>query len=170
MSTDAAPPLPTSIWVVAWASLAGQAAWLTSQGPRVENEFSLLGSVLIGALVIGYVAAGVVRARTLRLVVAWVVLVLGLIGEVVDASVVDGPGQAALVAFALTTSLLALGALVMFHRTPWFAWQRTKPPTNEGAPIGRLVAVGVLVGVLGGLVGPADDGVDRHISVAELRE
>jgi hypothetical protein len=82
----ATPPLPTSIWVVAWASLAGQA--------------------------------------------------------------------------------VLLAGLATFHRTDWYRWQRTKPSAHDGTPIGQLVAIGVLVGVLGGLVGPVEDGLDVRISVA----
>ena len=57
--------------------------------------------------------------------------------------------------------------LARFRRTDWYAWQRTKPSTHEGAPIGRLVSIGVLVGVLGGLIGPVDEGLDVRIDVAE---
>ena len=79
----AVPPLPSSIWVVAWASLAGQAVLLAWQGVRPDDEVSLVLSVVLGALLVGYVSAGVVRARTVRLAFAWVVLVLSLIAELV---------------------------------------------------------------------------------------
>src|SRR3712207_7715645 len=36
------PPLPTSIWVVAWASLAGQVAQLLWRGGRTDGEGSLV--------------------------------------------------------------------------------------------------------------------------------
>lgn len=162
-----APPLPSSIWVVAWASVAGQAVLLARQGVRPDDEASLVVSVVLGALVVGYVSAGVVRARTVRLVIAWVVLVLSLLIELVALVSADDPGQAALIALSLVTSALALAGLVRFRRTAWYAWQRTKPSAHERAPIGQLVAIGMLVGVLGGLIGPVDDGFDVRISVAD---
>lgn len=50
--------------MVAWASLAGQAVLLVRQGMRLDDEVSLVLSVVLGALLVGYVSAGVVRART----------------------------------------------------------------------------------------------------------
>ena len=162
----ATPPLPTSIWVVAWASLAGQVLVMFRQGGRHGDEVSLVVSVVLGALLVGYVSAGVVRARTVRLVLAWVVLVLSLIGELFSLGSVDDLGQAALAVLSLATTVVALAGLARFRRTPWYAWQRSKPPAHEGAPIGQLVAIGVLVGVLGGLTGPVDDGLDVRINAA----
>lgn len=153
--------------MVAWASLAGQTLWLARQGVRSDNAVSLVVSVALGALLVGYVSAGVVRARTVRLAIAWVVLVIPLIAELVGLVSVDDVGQAALVALSLTLTVLTLAGLARFHRTEWYSWQRTKPSAREGAPIVQLVAIGVLVGALGGLVGPVDDGLDVHISVSD---
>lgn len=146
--------------MVAWASLAGQLVALAARGLRSDDEVSLLVSVLLGGLIIGYVSAGVVRARTIRLVLAWIVLVLSLVTELIGLVTADDARDAVLLALALVTTVVALAGLAKFHRTEWFAWQRTKPPSHEGAPIGRLVAIAVLVGVLGGISGPVDDGVD----------
>ena len=166
----ATPPLPTSIWVVAWASLAGQAALLLERGIRLDHGFSLVLSVLLGALLVGYVSAGVVRARTVRLVIAWVVLGLSAFGEAFGLMGVDDPGEAILVVLAVVTSAVALGGLAKFRNTDWYAWQRTKPSAHAGAPIGRLVAIGVLVGALAGIIGPGDDNkIDVHISTAGPR-
>lgn len=66
----ATPPLPRSIWLVAWASLAGQAVVLVQRGGRLDVAVSLFGSVVLGALLVGYVCAGVIRARTVRFVLA----------------------------------------------------------------------------------------------------
>jgi hypothetical protein len=66
---------------------------------------------------------------------------------------------------SLATTAAALAGLARFRRTNWYAWQRTKPSAHDGAPIGQLVAIGVLVGVLGGLTGPVGDGHDVRISV-----
>ncbi len=163
----ATPSLPRSIWVLAWASLAGQAVLLVQQGGRLNAEVSLVLSAVLGALLVGYVSAGVVRARTFRLVLAWVVLVLSVIGDLVGLVSVDDLGQAALAVLSLATTAVALAGLARFSRTDWYAWQRTKPSAHEGASIGQLVAIGVLVGVLGGLTGPVDDGLDVRIRVAD---
>lgn len=161
------PPLPRSIWVVAWASLAGQAVMLLLQGGRIGDGLSLALSVLFGALLVGYVAAGVVRARTVRLVVAWVVLVLSAGVELVSLVSVDDAGEVVLGILSLATTALALAGLGRFRHSEWYAWQRTRPSTREGAPIGQLVAIGALVGVLGALTGPVDDGVDVQVRVAD---
>ncbi|WP_107775080.1 hypothetical protein [Nocardioides sediminis] len=169
-SRVAAPPLPRAIWVVAWASLAGQVVLVLRQGVRHDDGVSLVGSVVLGVLLVGWVSAGVVRARTVRLVLAWVVLVLGLVAEVVGLLQADGPGGAALAALALGTTVVALAGLARFRRTDWYAWQRTRPPTHLGAPIRQLVAIGVLVGALGGMASSADDegiGMRLDIRVAE---
>lgn len=157
-----APALPSSIWVVAWAALAGQALLLARQGVRIDDAVSLGGSVVLGALLVGWVSAGVIRARTVRLLIVWSVLVLVLVLQLVDlGSGAQGPAE--LVSLATTTVTLA--GLARYHRTEWFAWQRTKPSRHDGAPIGQLVAIGVLVGVLGGLTAPVDDGLDLRVSI-----
>lgn len=164
----ATPPLPRSIWVVAWASLAGQAVPLVRRGDRLGDEVSLVLSVVLGALLVGYVSAGVVRARTVRLVLAWVVLMVGVIGGFVGlVSVDDDLGQTALAVLSLATTAVALAGLARFRRSDWYAWQRMRPSAHEGAPIGRLVAIGVLVGMLGGLIGPVDDGLDVRVNAAD---
>lgn len=137
--------------MVAWASLVGQTAILLWRGGRGDDdETSVLISMVLGALVVGYVSAGVVRARTVRLVLAWVVLVLSGVAELIALAFVDDLARAAFYAFSLGTTVVALAGLVRFRRSDWYAWQRTRPPTYVGAPIRHLVAIGVLVGVLGG--------------------
>lgn len=162
------PPLPTSIWVVAWACLVDQALLLVWQGSRLVDEVSLVVSIGLGGLVVGYVSAGVVRARTVRTLLAWFVLVLSMIGGLVALLSVDDVGQAALAGLSLATTAVALIALARFRSTDWHAWQRTKPSRHQGASIGGLVAIGVLVGALGGLAGPVDDGLDVRVDVADL--
>ncbi|WP_338184401.1 hypothetical protein [Jatrophihabitans sp.] len=161
----ATPPLPSSIWVVAWASIANQTVLLVQQGVR-DDEASLVLSVVLGAVLAGYISAGVVRARAVRLVLAWLVLMLGLIADLVGLVSIDDLGQTPLVVLSLATTAVALAGLATFRRTDWYAWQRTKPSVHDGTPIGQLVAIGVVVGVLGALAVPVDDGLDVRISVA----
>jgi len=161
----ATPPLPTEIKVLAWASLAGQVVMLARQGLRSDDDTAI--SMLLGAVIVGYVAAGVVRARPVRVALAWIVLVLSLVGELVELAYVDAFGDAVIMVAALTTTVVALVALSRFRRTDWYVWQRTRPPRDLGAPIGGLVAIAVLVGVLGGVAGASDNGVRFTVRVAE---
>ena len=159
-------PLPRSIWVVAWASLAGQAVSLVRQGVRLEDVNSLVLSVALGALLVGYVSAGVVRGRTVRVVLALVVLTLAVFSGLIDLVSVDDLGQAVLPVLSIATTAAALAGLTRFRRSDWYAWQRTRRGAHAGASIGQLVAIGVLVGVLGGLAGPVDDGLQVRVNAA----
>ncbi|TGN65285.1 hypothetical protein EXE59_15950 [Nocardioides eburneiflavus] len=162
---DVTSPLPLSIWVVAWASLAGQVLLVVRHGGRVDDEVSQVVSVVLGALLVGYVSAGVVRARRVRIVLAWVVLALAFIGGLVDLVSVDDVGQAAHALLALAAGAVSLVGLAQFCRSDWYAWQRTRPSAREGASIGQLVVIGVLVGALGGYVGLVDAGVTTRVNV-----
>lgn len=147
--------------MVAWASLAGQAVLMAQQGVRDANEASLVVSVVLGALLVAYVSSGVVRARTVRLVLAWIVLLLSLVAELVGLREAE-----ALDVLSLATTIVTVAGLALFSRTDWFAWQRDKPSTRQGASIGGLVAIAVLVGLLGGLTGPVDDGIQVNVRAA----
>lgn len=94
---------------------------------------------------------------------------LSAVGDLVGVVSVDDLGRGALVAFSLMTTAVTMGALASFRHTDWYAWQRTKPPAHDGAPIGALVLVGVLFGVLGGPAGPVDDGIQVNVRVADPR-
>src|SRR5690606_9830845 len=137
----------------------GQIVILLDRGVRSDSEIAVAASLLVGALVIGYVSAGVVRARTVRLVLAWLVLGLSGIAElvfVIDHASYGAPEDSEfLIALAgLATTTAALVGLWRFQRSSWFAWHRTRRSARADTPITGLVAIGVLVGVLGGLVAP----------------
>ena len=68
---------------------------------------------------------------------------------------------------SLASTAVAMAGLAKFRSTDWYAWQRTKPSVHEGAPIGQLVAIGVLVGALGGLTGPVVGGFNVGITVGD---
>lgn len=121
--------------------------------------------MILGAVLVGYVSAGVVRARRVRVVLAWVVLTLAFIGGLANLVSIDGPGQAAHAVLALAAGGGSLAALAKFCRTDWYAWQRTRPSAREGASIGHLVVIGVLVGALGGYVGLVETGVTTRVKV-----
>lgn len=154
--------------MVAWGSLLGQVLLLAERGGRHDDAASLLGSMILGALFVGYVSAGVIRARPVRLFLAWIVLVLSVVGAVAELVLVaelvpvDDSGEPTLDVLLLGAAVAALGGLLAFRRSDWYAWQRTRPSAREGARIGRLVAIGVLVGVLTGLTGPDNGDVSVH--------
>jgi hypothetical protein len=152
------PPLPTSIWVLAWVSLASQVATFVLRGAKAENEASLIGSVLLGVLLVVFVSAGVIRARMVRVVLVWVVLALSGLAELVGLFNPDTAADVVGSLVGLATTVVSLVALNQFRQSAWYAWQRTKPPTDQGESISGLLAIAAVVGVLGGLVGPADDG------------
>lgn len=162
---ESAPPLPRSIWLVAWASLAGQALLVLRNGGRVDDDVSQVVSMVLGALLVGWVSAGVVRARGMRIVLAWVVLTLGFIGGVAEVIWTHDLGGLVHAVLMLATSAASLLGLATFRRSDWYAWQRTRPAAREGASIRRLVAIGVLVGALGGYVGLGDGGISMRVNV-----
>lgn len=159
------PPLPGSIWLVAWGSLAGQVLLVVRHGGRVGDEVSQVLSIVIGSLLVGYVSAGVVRARRFRMLFAWVGLALGVIGGLADLVSVDELGRAAYAVLALAAGAVSLVGLAMFCRSDWYAWQRTRPSVRQGASIRQLVLIGVLVGALGGYVGLVDGGLAMRVHV-----
>lgn len=168
MSVDArtaVPPLPRSIWVVAWISLVGQAGALAFRGANYENEVSLVGSMLLGAVLVGWVSAGVVRARTVRVVVVWIVLVLSGITEVVAVFSTNDSTPLLQALLSLVTTVVTLAALAKFQGSEWWRWQRTRPSKEVGPPITGLVAIAVLVGVLGGVMGVDEDGFNFTVNV-----
>ena len=155
--------LPRSAWLLAWSCLAGQLLLVTRSG--LASSDLVIVSMVVGGLVVGWVSAGVLRARTVRLWLASVLFILALGVDLV--ALVDGADDLLLRVASLVTSVVQLAALVVFCRTEWFAWQRGRPPVEHGPPIGSLVTIGVVVGVLGGLAEPADDGFNVEINVAE---
>jgi hypothetical protein len=134
-------------------------------GGRVGDDVSQVLSMALGALLVGYVSAGVVRARRVRIVLAWGVLALALIGGLADVVSVDDLGELAHAVLALAAGAVSLVGLAKFSRSDWYAWQRTRPSAREGASIGQLVVVGVLVDALGGYVGLVDAGVTTRVNV-----
>jgi uncharacterized membrane protein YfcA len=159
--------LPTSAWVMSWAWLAGQAVSVAQRGFQ-DNELGLaLLSMLLSGLVVGWFAAGVLRGRKVRVVIVWVLTVLLAVLELVGLFVSLDAGDFLWTLAALATSLVTIAAFARFCRSDYYRWQRDRP-AEQGPRIGQLVTIGVVVGVLGGLVGPVEgQSVNVNISVAE---
>lgn len=99
---------------------------LADVGARPE-DYGTVPSMLLGALLVGWVSYGVLAARTGRLAVAWVLLVLGLLsysGALVDAGVA---GLTDLEGALFATAVAEMGSLIWFSSTAYYAWQRTRP-------------------------------------------
>ncbi len=151
---------------MSWGWLAGQVVSVAQRGFQDNGAVLAVVSMLLSGLVVGWFAAGVLRGRAARVVVVWVLAVLLAVLELVALFVSDGFGELLRTLAALATSLVTIAALAQFCRSGYYRWQRDRP-AEQGPPIGQLVAIGVVMGVLGGLVGPVDgQGVNVNISVA----
>lgn len=153
--------LPAAAWALTGSCLVGQLLLLADVGAKPVDE-ALVPSMALGGLLVGWMASGVLAARTVRLAIAWVLFVLGVIAgglTLVEAGV-DG-----LTGWPFThflTSTAALLSLTWFSTTPYYFWQRTRPRV-KGPSRTSLVLVAVVVGLLGGVLpARADAPVQVH--------
>lgn len=144
--------MPRSAYVFAWLCLVAQLVQLAHRGLSRSDGVWVFLSMALSALVLSWIAAGVLRGRTVRLVLVWILIVLGTVltglGIVFDLSGTSG--------WDLLDLLLALGqvaALAAFCSTDYFQWQRAHPSV-PGPDITALVALAFVVGLLGGLTAP----------------
>lgn len=132
-----------------WLFLVGQTVALMVRGPKDADEAGILISMLLSALVVWWFAGGALQARTLRLVIVWVVLsaatALGFVGLVVD-SAQGSEGDLLSVAFA-AAQLIALG---VFGTSDYFKDLRAGS-TVAPAALAPLLLIAVATGLLGGL-------------------
>ncbi|GAA1777999.1 hypothetical protein GCM10009795_025180 [Nocardioides hankookensis] len=145
--------MPPSAYVLAWLCLLGQLPSLATRGLSDGDGVWVLLSMVLGALVIAWFSAGVLRARIVRLVVVWIVLVLGALLVAVD--VVQNPHTSWWDLLLLLASIGQVAALGTFCSTDYFRWQRAQP-TAAGPDISTLVAIAVVVGLVGGITAPAE--------------
>lgn len=143
--------LPAAAWALAWSSVLAQAVAFVDHGVKSVDGWDVVVSMLIGALVIRWFAAGVLAARTGRLVVTWVLLVVGFVVETV--AVVDQAmsGTVGMPLLHLVSSVAMLASLAWFTTTSYYAWQRTRPRVGGPSRFGVL-AVAVLIGLSAGVV------------------
>ena len=154
LGTTTAARMPPSAYVFAWLCLVAQLPALATRGVSDADGVWVLLSMVLSALVVGWFAIGVLRGRTVRLVLAWIIVALGTVltgvGVVVHLSHPSGWDL-----LLLLVSIGQIGALAAFCSTPYFQWRRAQP-SAPGPDIGALVAIAVVVGLLGGLTAPAD--------------
>ena len=153
------PAIPTAIWVFGWSFVVEGVIRLLTVGPK-DDAVSAVVSMLLSALVVSFFAAGVLRARAVRTTIVAVLvglgLVLGVVGVVAEATV-DG-------SLALAFSALQAVLLWRYTRSPWWAWQRTRPVGGPSpAPV---LAVAVLAGLVGGLPATPTESPDVTIRVS----
>jgi len=149
--------VPAAAWALGWSFLLGQVIALVDSGAQDASAWPL--SMLFGALLVVFFSYGVVRARMVRFVLVFILVALALLAEL--AGVVDGGGLGNLAAVVLTGT--QLGCLVWLARTPWFAWQKTRP--TGGPSVAPLMLIAVAVGVLGGIIGADTSTVDYPVNV-----
>lgn len=177
MSTPAAVPaadpawvhpvpdrLPTAAWALAGSSVLAQAVAFADQGVKADEGWAVLISMLLGALVIWWFAAGVLSARTGRVVVTWVLLVVAFVAEAVTVVDEAGRGEVGLPLLHLVTSVAMIGSFAWFSTTPYYYWQRTRPRV-DGPSRSGVLTVAVLVGLSAGLVQPGGGEPGMHLEV-----
>ena len=156
--------VPTVAWALTWSFFLGQVLTLADRGLSGTDGIWVVVSIAIGGVLVGWTAAGVLTARTGRLVLAWVVLALSVLGNclaLIDPTAGEGAGWSAV---HLTASLTQVALLAWFCSTGYFAWQRTRPAT--GAPaLGSLIAIAAVVGMLGGVTDVAHQDATLQIRV-----
>ena len=146
--------LPPSAYVFAWLCLLAQLPTLASRGLSDSDGVWVVLSMVLSALVVAWFAAGVLRGRTVRLVIVWVLLVVGTVLTGLGV-VVDLPHTSGWDLVLLLLSIGQVGALAAFCSSDYFRWQRAHPP-EAGPDISALVSVALVVGLVGGLTAPAD--------------
>lgn len=145
-ATTAPPPLPRAAWVLAWSFVVGQLFSLVVHGTQPEERWPL--SMLLGVLVVVFFSHGVLRARMVRFWIVAVLLAIAVVAYLL--MLVDGAaGPSDVVDLVLT--VVQLGCLVQLHRSPWFAWQRTRPA--GGPSLTPLMLLATVVGLLAGIIG-----------------
>lgn len=149
--TSEHPPveeLPAAAWWLGWSFLVGQVVDVVQRGFQDESAWPL--SILLAVALVVFFAHGVLRARMVRTVIVGVLLGLAALVELF-AVLTGDVGEVLGLAF----TALQLTLFVTFVRTPWFAWQRTRPA--GGPSLAPLLWIAVAVGVLGGLLGASAD-------------
>ncbi|MFL6106554.1 MAG: hypothetical protein ACJ72L_06305 [Marmoricola sp.] len=144
--------VPESAWVLGWLFLAEQAIRLALDGVGENNV--ILVSAIISALLVAWFSYGVLTARPVRGMIVLVLMWLASIALAI--TFLTDPSIANLGALAVT--VVQLIALLAFRKTPYFAWQRTRPHRNV-AGLEPLIWMAVVVGVLGGIIGSGGGGL-----------
>lgn len=157
--------LPVAAWALAASSVLGQAVAFADRGVKSDEGLEVVVSMLLGALVIWWFASGVLSARTGRLLVTWLLLVLAFVAETVAVLDEAGRGQVGMPVLHLVSTVAMLGSLAWFSTTPYYSWQRTRPRVSGPSRSGVL-AVAVLVGLSAGLVAN-DDGAPVRVQVGD---
>lgn len=156
--------LPTIAWTLAWLFLAEQVANLMVRGMNASFPWVVL-SMMLTVLVVRWVADGVLRARTVRLVLVWILLSaavsLSLVALLIDAA---GLTAGELVTFGFT--LAQLVTLAVFCTTTWFKDRRVRPNVSR-AVLAPLLLIAVVTALLGALTaGPSgDDATSMHLRI-----
>lgn len=146
-----------SAWALGWTFVVGQVLELVERGPQDSDAWPL--SVLFGMVVVAFFSYGVLQARMVRFVLVVVLLMVAALGELLVALDTTEPGEVV----ALVLTLAQIGLLASFARSPWFAWQRTRPAQSPS--VAPVLALALVVGALGGLIGAEESTVHLDVRV-----
>jgi hypothetical protein len=155
------PPLPVWALAVAVLSVLGELAFIGEAGVRSGNP-GLPVSMVLTALGTVWITYGVLAGRTTHLIVAYVVM--GVVAVAASWRFLAGAGHPG---WALAQALLALAApaaLFALVRSPYHAWQRTHHDVSE-VPIGGVLLLAAVAGLLGPLSGPGQGRDGLHVVV-----
>ena len=154
---DPCPPLPGSAGAIAGFSILCELALVGEQGLWLDDPGVPISIGLTVAAVL-WVSYGVLAGRTVRTVLAGLILGLSTVGFALDA--VFGAGSTGWALVGLALSLGALGSFISLVRSPYYAWQRHRHDTS-GSPVAGVLVLAAVSGVLGPVSGPmpgVDDG------------
>ena len=163
---EACPPLPLAAPAVAALGLVGQLLLLADDGLRPLNGGTPVSMVLTSA-VVAWVSYGVLTGRTVRRVLALVLLGLAAVVDAVDLllAVVGSGGVDGWDVLYLIASVAMFGALVALVRSPYDAWQRRH---HDGSVpgVGLVVVLAAVTGLLGPVAGPSpESGRGFHVQL-----
>ena len=151
-TTGDGPAIPTSAWAFGWSFVGAQVLELVRRGAQDESAWFL--SALLGIVLVTFFAHGVMRARMIRfwivVVLIGLMVVLGTVGLLLDPT--------AWGAVSVAIAIVQAALLRSYARSAWFAWQRTRPA--GGPSLAPILAVAVLVGGLGGVLGASTQAAD----------
>lgn len=166
---SAPPPVrpgavPLSAGVLALSCLAAEAVTIADRGTKTSGETGIVVSMALGALLVGWFSLGVLRARSVRTTLVALLLAVSLLVTIAALLEAATPSEVVVAIGGIALAAVPLAALGWYTTTDWHRWQRLHP--GSPAPSATsLVLVAALVGVLGGLTPPAEQGSPFRVEI-----
>ena len=169
---EARPPLPLSATAIPVLGLVGEVVLMADDGVRAAGAGTTFSMVLTAA-VVAWVSYGVLTGRTVRRVLALVLLGLAAFVDLLDlvlaafagAGAGAGSGVDGWDVLYVITSIAMFAALVALVSSSYDAWQRRHHDAS-GSGVARVVVLAALVGLLGPLSSPGpESGRGFHVQL-----